>query len=189
MFHTDYTSAYAGATLPQLAAASRKLVADAAGASTHADLTKVAHVAQAIGNRMQAAAREQVNVASKAGLLPTNYLGIDSERQFAGGIAAGATGNVTVNPAVNVRITGFRTDDTFASDFQIDRIDVATLNLIVGQDGCPASMFTSGIALPPVAAPELPGGSLAEISFVNISGAARRARAAFPVIKLQNVAC
>lgn len=190
MYDIDYDSALSGAsTIRDLSRVASSLAVTAAQAAGPRDVQQAAGMARALGAALARKAKENVEVASQAGFLPTNYLGVDSERQWAGGIPAGGERQVTINPSVDVRITGFRMDSAFADDFTITRINVATLDLIVGQDGVPSSAFTSGISLPPIAAPKLPGGSAAEVNFLNVSGAARRARALFPVIKLNHPGC
>lgn len=186
----DYTRALAGAETPQgMMQLADQLLDAADSCRTPDDIRDCARMAYALGKAGRHMARENVDYASKAKQLPTVYLGVDSNRQFPAGIAAGTSQRVVVTPAIPCRVTGFYTDSTFAADFNVDTLKVATLDLVIGQDGVPATMFVSGICLPPVSAPRLPGGSQAEITFNNIGGAARRARAGFAVIPLDDPYC
>lgn len=153
------------------------------------DLRYLCRVFKDLTDEFVELASHNVDIASKTGGLPTRYLGIDSGPQIAGGIPAGGTLGVLSNPSVVVRIVVIRTDDTFASDFNIDDISVATMDLVVGARACPSTMFTAGICLPPTSAPILPAGSSAETDVQNIGGAARRFRGGFGIIKLTNPEC
>lgn len=187
--NTDFAGALVGADLSTIRDSARDVLAAIPKVETKAELQYLCRQASEVATALQQKAAENVNVASKAGFLPSRYLGIDSNREFPAGILAGGTVDVNVRPSVDVRIIGFRMDETFAGDFSVRQINVATIQLIVGEDSLPASMFVSGIMLPPMAAPKLTGGSSAQVSFVNVSGAARRARAGFPIIKLSDPGC
>lgn len=188
----DFEDAMIGATLSPTAMVRRKasrISAASGDVKSREDLRYLCRAIDQAANELAEVATHNVDVASRAGFLPTRYLGIDSEPQAAGGIAAGVALTVNSNPTVSVRIVGFRTDSTFASDFQINNIRVATIDLVVGDTACPATMFTAGIMLPPTSAPILPAGAAAGTAVTNISGAARRFRGGFPIIKLTNPEC
>jgi hypothetical protein len=185
----DYENAMAGVSMGQLARYASSISRKAAGSPGRAELLDIANAGQALSSVLKVRARENVDVASRAGALPTNYLGVDSVGQLAGGILAGTTLVVNSAPNVMVRPTGFRFDDTFSADFSITEITVSNRNLIIGAQACPSSMFTTGIALPPVQAPRASGGSVVNIGMQNIGGAARRGRAGLPVLDIENAAC
>jgi hypothetical protein len=189
----DPSNAMVGAALarrPKLLLGSvRKVMNALPSVADTRDLQTLCRALEAAGEEMVEVASHNVEMASKTNNLPTRYLGIDSFNQLAGGIVAGAVLAVASNPTVAVRIVGFRTDDTFASDFNIQNIRIATLDIIVGDSPCPATMFTTGISLPPMSAPVLPAGAAAITQVQNIGGAARRFRGGFPIFKLTNPEC
>ena len=190
MLNMDYNAAIVGANSPKaLGRVARSLARNIATIRDKGQFQVASQHLASVADKLTDVATHNVDVASKAGLLPSRYLGVDSEQQTAGGIAAGGTLAVASQPTVEVRPIGFRVDDTHAADFNIDNIRMATLDLLVGTQACPASMFTTGITLPPLSAPKLSAGSPAIVTVTNIAGAARRFRAGFPLAKLSNPEC
>ena len=86
----DFEDAIIGATPQALAKLATRMTTAAGTVRTKRDLKTLAYGFRRLGGRLRTIARENVEVASKAGLLPSRYLGFDSERQFPGGIARGA---------------------------------------------------------------------------------------------------
>lgn len=176
----DYVDALVGATTPDtLARVADQMASHVARATSKEDLRYACRCAQQLAAKFQQAATHNVEVSSKAGLMPSRILGVDSEPANAGGIAALTTVAVSSAPSIEVRINGFRTDSAFAADFNINNIRISTVAILVGDQAAPASAFVAGISLPPLSTPKASSGSPVVTEVRNIGGAARRFRAMY----------
>lgn len=109
--------------------------------------------------------------------MPQINIGVDSEPQAAGGIAAGGTLVIPVQPSVPVQITEFEVASSCAPFFQINSIKTARMDLLGGSLSVPAESYLPNSRHPPIENPVVSGGSQISISVTNIDAAAQRFRA------------
>ena len=185
----DWADALVGATTPEaLASVADRMASQVDSVRTKEGLRYACKAASLLSRKLKEQATHNVTVASKAGLMPSRMLGVDSEGQAGGGIAAGGQLNVSSAPTIPVRVNGFRTDATFAADFNINNVRISTIAILVGDQAAPASAFTTGISLPPLSTPIASSGSPIITDVTNIGGAARRFRAVYTLAAI-GIAC
>lgn len=181
---TDWQDAVGALAPKAMASVATALKANLKQVSNTVEGEQWAHLASQFAEALQRKAALNLDTASKAGLQPSRYIGIDSVAAMAVG-----AGQVNVNTNEDARIIGFRTDATWAIDFLVTQISIGNRNHIIGNVGVPATAFTTGISLPPMSTPIMKAGAGAVIGVFNRAVVVRQFNALFAAIPVGDDAC